>query len=98
MENNFIVGYDDPLDILYDLALVAIAEQGFCRFLELGFGQPFQSALCARLTARPHLSSLHPCIPLTLASAGSAVDFVGEGIAATLPVIDAGSLFYAAIC
>ena len=95
MKYDLIVGYDNPLDILYDLALIAIAEQGFCRFLEFGFGQPFQSALCARLTARPHLSSLHPCIPLTLAAAGSTVDFVRKGITAALPVVDAGSLFYA---
>ena len=30
---DLIIGYGDPLDILYDLALVTIAEQGFCRFL-----------------------------------------------------------------
>ena len=80
MENHFIIGYGNPLDVLHDLALVAVTEQGFCRFLEFGFGQPFQSALCARLTARPHLSLLRPCIALTLAAAGVTVDFVGEGI------------------
>ena len=92
-----MVGYDNPLDILHNLPFVAIAEEGFCRFLEFGFGKPFQSALCTRLTASPHLSSLRPSIALTLASAGGAVDFVREGIAAALPVIDSGSLFYAAI-
>ena len=97
MENNFIVGYDDPLDVLNDLALVAIAKEGCRSFPQLGFGQSPQLALCAWLTARPHLSPLRPCIPLTLAAAGSAVDFVGEGIAAALPVIDAGSLFYAPV-
>ena len=97
MKYDFIIGYSDPLDVLNDLALVAIAEEGFYRVLEFGFGQPFQSALCARLTARPHLSSLHPSVTLTLAAAGSAVHFVGEGIAAALPVIDAGSLFYAPV-
>ena len=97
MKYDLIVGYDNPLYVLYDLALVAVTEQRFCRFLEFGFGQPFQSAIRARLTARPHLSSLRPCIPLTLAAAGSAVHFVGEGIAAALPVIDAGSLFYVTV-
>ena len=75
-----MVGYDNPLDILHNLPFVAIAEEGFCRFLEFGFGQPFQSALCTRLTASPHLSSLRPSVTLTLAAAGGAVHFVGEGI------------------
>ncbi len=97
MENHFIIGYGNPLDVLHDLALVAVTEQGFCRFLEFGFGQPFQSAFRARLTARPHLSSLRPSVTLTLAAAGGAVHFVGEGIAAALPVVDAGSLFYAPV-
>ena len=97
MENNFIIGYDNPLDILYDLALVAVTEQGFCRFLEFGFGQPFQSAFRAWLTASPHLSALRPCIALTLAAAGGAVHFAGEGIAAALPGVDSGSLFYATV-
>ena len=92
-----MVGYDNPLDVLNDLALVAIAEEGFCRLLKFGFGQSLQSALCARLTARPYLSSLRPSITLTLAAAGGAVDFVREGIAAALPVVDAGSLFYAPV-
>ena len=97
MEKHCIIGYGDPLDVLHNLALVAIAEQGFCRFLKFGFGQPFQSALCARLTARPHLCPLRPSITLTLAAAGGAVDFVREGIVATLPVVDSGSLFYAPV-
>lgn len=75
------IGYGNPLDVLHDLALVAVTEQGFCLFLEFGFGQPFQSAFrAARLTARPHLSSLRPSVTLTLAAAGGAVHFVGEGI------------------
>ena len=97
MKYDFIVGYDNPLDTLHNLALVAIAEQGFCRFLEFGFGQSLQSAFCAWLTARPHFCSLRPSIPLTLAAAGSAVDFVGEGIAAALPCVYSGSLFYATV-
>ena len=97
MKYDLIIGYDNPLDILYDLALIAIAEQGFCRFLEFGFGQPFQSAFRARLTARPHLSSLRPSVTLTLAAAGGAVHFVREGIAAALPCVDSGSLFYAPV-
>ena len=80
LKYDFIIGYDNPLYVLYDLALIAIAEQGFCCLLKFGFGQPFQSAFRARLTARPHLSSLRPCIALTLAAAGVTVDFVGEGI------------------
>jgi hypothetical protein len=94
---DLIIGYDNPLYVLYDLALIAIAEQGFCRFLEFGFGQPLQSTLCSRLTASPHLSSLRPSVTLTLAAAGGAVHFVREGIAAALPVVDAGNLFYATI-
>ena len=97
MKYDFIIGYSDPLDILYDLALVDIAEQGFCRFLEFGFGQSFQSALCAQLTASPHLSSPRPSVTLTLAAAGGAVHFVGEGIAAALPAVDSSSLFYAPV-
>jgi len=33
LKYDLIVGYDNPLYVLYDLALVAIAEKGFCRFL-----------------------------------------------------------------
>ena len=97
MENHFIIGYGNPLDVLHDLALVAVTEQGFCRFLEFGFGQPFQSAFCVWLTASPHLCPLRPSITLTLAAAGGAVDFVREGIAAAVPVVDSGSLFYAPV-
>jgi len=97
MEKHCIIGYGDPLDVLHNLALVAIAEQGFRRFLEFGFGQSLQSTFCAWLTARPHFCSLRPCIPLTLAAAGSAVHFVGEGIASSLPCVDSGNLFYAPV-
>ena len=97
MENHFISGYADLLDVLHNLALVAIAKEGCRSFPQLGFGQSPQLALCAWLTARPHLSSLRPCIALTLAAAGSAVHFVREGIASSLPVVDAGSLFYAPV-
>ena len=97
LKYDLIIRYENPLDVLHDLALVAIAEQGFCRFLEFGFGQSLQSALCSQLTASPYLNPLRPCIPLTLAAAGSAVDFVREGIASSLPVVYAGSLFYATV-
>ena len=97
MKYDFIIGYDNPLDVLHNLSLVAITEQGFCRFFEFGFGQSLQSALCSRLTARPHLCPLRPSVTLTLAAAGGAVHFVREGITAALSVIDAGGLFYAAI-
>ena len=97
MKYDFIIGYDNPLDVLHNLSLVAITEQGFCRFFEFGFGQSLQSALCSRLTARPHLCPLRPSVTLTLAAAGGAVDFVREGIAAAVPVVDSGSLFYAPV-
>ena len=97
MEKHCIIGYGDPLDVLHNLALVAIAKEGCRSFPQLGFGQSPQLALCAWLTARPHLSSLRPCIPLTLAAAGGAVDFVHEWIAAALPYVDSGNLFYATV-
>ncbi len=97
MENNFIVGYDDPLDTLHNLSCAAVAEEGCRSFPQFGFGQSPQSAFRARLTASPHLSSLRPSIALTFAAAGGAVHFVGEGIAAALPVVDSGGLFYATI-
>ena len=97
MEKHCIIGYGDPLDVLHNLALVAIAKEGCRSFPQLGFGQSPQLALCAWLTARPHLSSLCPSVTLTLTAAGGAVDFVREWITAALSVIDAGGLFYAAI-
>ena len=97
MEKHCIIGYGDPLDVLHNLALVAIAREGCRSFPHLGFGQSPQLAFCARLTARPHLCPLRPSVTLTLAAAGGTVNFVGEGIAAALPCVDSGNLFYAPV-
>ena len=97
MENNFIVGYDDPLDTLHNLSFAAVAKEECRSFPQLGFGQSPQPAFCSWLTARPYFSLLRPCIPLALAAAGGTVNFVGEGIAAALSGVDSGSLFYATI-
>ena len=97
MENHFIIGYGNPRGVLYNLPFAAVAEEGCRSFPQFGFGHSPQSAFRAWLTARPHFCSLRPYIALTLAAAGGAVHFVGEGIAAALPVVDAGSLFYATV-